>query len=299
MSAIILPILLLTPALAIAVSLPVTQCGQVLDVKGGSYVLAGDLSCSQNPALTISANRIRLDTAKFNVTTIGNALAISDGVSDVTIDGGGSLSGGGGVTIGQDRNITITNVTLSGEGDLGGSSGGVAITGATNVKISKCTISGVFAINGTVNRSVFSDNGVTATSLGATGGILLDGDHNSVADNTLTESNAGAATGNVGISVSHNNRVSDNTVNGFYIGIEFTGDSNVVTGNTVTGTGPSVPDPSNDGILAESGAKHNRITKNTAGGNIADLYDSNGPPCVNTWRNNTFSTSGGATACIR
>jgi hypothetical protein len=66
----------------------------------------------------------------------------------------------------------------------------------------------------------------------------------------------------------------------------------------VTGTGSSAPTPSNDGILAETGATHNRIIKNTASANIADLYESNGPPCVNTWRDNTFGTSGGAAACI-
>ena len=64
----------------------------------------------------------------------------------------------------------------------------------------------------------------------------------------------------------------------------------------VTGTGSSVPTPRNDGILAESGAKHNRITKKTASGNIADLFESNGPPCVNL-RDNTFHSSGGSTAC--
>ncbi len=53
-----------------------------------------------------------------------------------------------------------------------------------------------------------------------------------------------------------------------------------------------------DGIETDAGATHNSIEKNAVSRNQADLYESNGPPCVNVWRNNVFQTSGGAVACI-
>ena len=46
------------------------------------------------------------------------------------------------------------------------------------------------------------------------------------------------------------------------------------------------------------GAVNNTITKNNVSGNQYDLFDSNGPLCVNTWKQNGFQTSGGAVACI-
>jgi hypothetical protein len=92
--------------------------------------------------------------------------------------------------------------------------------------------------------------------------------------------------------------VSENGVSDFFSGIEFSGNSNVVTNNKVTGTGPSQPQPGMDGIEAETGAERNRITKNTASGNVDDMFESNGPPCVDTWRDNTLDASSGAVACI-
>jgi hypothetical protein len=49
------------------------------------------------------------------------------------------------------------------------------------------------------------------------------------------------------------------------------------------------------GIDIQSGATDNSIKSNTVTGG---LYDGNGPPCVNSWENNTFSFASGAVACI-
>src|ERR1700730_14888790 len=114
-------LLLFTAGLPWAASqpIPITECGQVLNVKGGHYALPGTLSCGCE-SITISANKVHLDTAGFTAISTCNVVAISDGVSDVTIDGGGGLNGGGGISIGKDRHIVVKNINVSGDGDLGG-----------------------------------------------------------------------------------------------------------------------------------------------------------------------------------
>jgi hypothetical protein len=47
------------------------------------------------------------------------------------------------------------------------------------------------------------------------------------------------------------------------------------------------------GIETDPGATHNTIQTNAVSSDQADLYDSDGPPCVNVWRNNIFQTTGG------
>jgi hypothetical protein len=124
------------------------------------------------------------------------------------------------------------------------------------------------------------------------------GTGNVVKNNSMTEDNAGAFPGGIGIQVPSHNQVIDNHVNQFTTGIEVSGDYNSIIENTVTGISSAVPDPSQRGIETLVAAEHNTIKKNTVSGNATDLYESNGPPCVNTWRKNTFATSGGAVACI-
>jgi Periplasmic copper-binding protein (NosD) len=76
-------------------------------------------------------------------------------------------------------------------------------------------------------------------------------------------------------------------------GIDLTGHSNLVNGNAIQGNANSY------GIFAAQGAIGNTITSNSITGDQYDVFDSNGPPCVNTWKRNTFQTSGGAVACIK
>ena len=286
------------PAFAKTGTIPVNQCGQTLSVAGGHYQLTGNLSCGSF-TITIAASGIHFDTNKFSVTSTTNVVTISNGLSNITINGGGSLSGGGGLTIGTDQDVTVTNVALMGDSDLGGNGGGVQLNGAAQVSITKCTLGGSFGIGGNVIGSTFRNNTISTGSLGPTEGFLINGERNLIENNTLTEGNAGQTSDNVGISVTAGNRVLGNTVNQYYVGIELSGDSNLVSRNTVTGVSGSVPDPSADGIEADGGARMNKITRNTVSGNVEDLYDGNGPPCVNTWRSNKFGTSGGAMSCIR
>lgn len=280
---------------------PVTECGQILNVKGQEYILTGNLSCGNlcpDAAITISASNVHLNMAGFSVSAICAAAGISDGVSKVTIDGGGGLDGGAGLTIGKDHHVTVTGVSISGDPDLGGDETGVTINGATNVSVTGNTIGGVFGISGTVNHGVFSGNTVNADSLGMRGGIVLTGSGNLIEDNTVTDLTDGAAGSSIGVGVTKGNRVLNNTVNQFFVGINLAGNSNTVSGNTVNGATAGAEVPSEFGIDADTGAKHNKIEDNTVMGNTSDMNDSNGPPCVNTWKKNVFQTSSGAVACI-
>ncbi len=80
-----------------------------------------------------SRERVRLNTAGVTVYAIGDGIYIDDGLSDIRIDGGGSLTGGGGLKIGKDHNIKVEALTLQGESDLGGSMAGIQIGMGTGV----------------------------------------------------------------------------------------------------------------------------------------------------------------------
>jgi hypothetical protein len=311
--------------------IPVTDCGQVLDVPAGEYVLTASIGCSSDsPPVTIAANRIHLNTAGVTVYAIGDALAIKDGVSDILIDGGGSLIGGGGLTIGKDRHVIVRGVTLQGEDDLGGSETGVVIDGASDVTLTGCNIAGyqsvgvqmsdasqvtmidnniygAYGVYGTVDRGVFATNSVTivADTTFTGRGIALSGRGNFVADNSLILEGSGSegsgsvpAHDDVGVVVTNHSQVRGNFVNQFFFGVELVGDSNQVVGNLITGRSMGPTPSSVNGIETDAGARHNNIRSNLVSGNQADLYESNGPPCVNVWRNNFYQTSGGATPCI-
>jgi hypothetical protein len=307
--------------------IPITQCGEVLDVSGGEYVFgSGLLNCcgASGATITISANKIHLNTAGANIVTVCNAVAITDGVSDVLIDGGGRLVGGGGLVIGKDRHIVVGDVTLGGEDDLGGSMAGVQINGARDVSLTGCTIygtssvavqmsgatdvtmtnnniSGTFGVFGTVDRGVFTNNSVAVSADAAAHGrgIALTGRGNLVANNSLTLPGLGSPThDDIGIIVTSHSQVRGNIVQQFFVGVELAGDFNRVVENLITGRSIQVTPLSFNGIETDVGARHNNIQRNVVSSNQADLYESNGPPCVNVWRNNVFQTSGGAVACI-
>jgi hypothetical protein len=273
---------------------PVTHCAQVLNASG-EYVLIGNLNCDSQGGITISASNIHLNTAGFGVNAIGAAATITDGISNVRIDGGGYLSGGSGLIIGKDHHILVRGLaTIHGDPDFGSTETGVEIDGGTDVVVIGNHIDGVLGISGTVNNGAFSNNTVLGDSIG-NDGIVLTGHGNVIRDNTITLS--GASNGNTSISVTDRNLVQNNIIKEAGIGIDLTGDSNRVPGNTVAGD-PNSPSPSKFGIDAESGAIHNVIERNTVTGNQFDMNESNGPPCRNVWRNNKFQTSSGAAACI-
>jgi hypothetical protein len=290
--------------------IPVNQCGQVLS-KPGNYVLTTDL-CDGPPnevletGLVINASNVHLNTAGHSISAFFPALVIDDGVSNIRIDGGGSVFGGTGVSIGASRDITLNNLTLFGSASSGA---GIAVelNGAKRVTVTNSTIEfvgcggGGPAISGTVDNGLFSHNTITSGSCaGFIGGIGVDGADNTIRDNTINP----LSTPLYGISVTSDTVIAGNTITltppesgaaTEMIGIDLTGHSNLVNGNTIHGDANT----NSYGIFAAQGAIRNRITNNTAEGDQYDLFDSNGPPCVNLWKRNTFQTSGGAVACIK
>ena len=284
---------------------PVTQCGQVLD-QPGEYILTGALDRQECPndscsaaggAITISASNVHLDTAGHGVTAICAALVITDGVSDVRIDGGGWLSGGSGLIIGQDTKIVVSGLAdIRGDADLGSTETGIELDGASKVTVSNNKIEGVFGIHGQVDRGVFVNNQIYGINI-VNYGIVLTGHNNVISNDTVTLS--GLSADNTAISVTDRSRILSNTVHQAAVGISLAGDSNKVNGNTVDGASPpSVAIASVYGIYVSQGAAGNTIKRNKAAGNEYDVYDHNGPPCVNTWRKDRYQTSGGAVACI-
>src|ERR1700730_15032157 len=162
--------------------IPVTTCGQVLNVKGAEYVLTGNNSCGNTcPAavITIAASNIHLDTAGFTWSAICAVVGINDGLSNIRIDGGGDLSGGDGLTIGKDNHVVVNGISASASSDLGGSGNGVRITGAKDVTVTGSNIGGgVAGIAGSVDHGTFSGNTVTTFGLSSVGGIILTGAKN-------------------------------------------------------------------------------------------------------------------------
>jgi len=302
---------LLVVAMAVAFAAPafaqipvVNQCPapQVIS-KPGNYVLTTD-GCS----IVISASNVHLNTAGHNVYTVLNALMIDDGLSNISIDGGGSLYGGTGVVIGASRNITLNNLSLS--GNVSYTTGiAVELNGAKGVTVTNSRIEsdgcpgGGPAISGTVDNGLFSHNTITGAECGPVGGIRVDGTNIVIRDNTINAQNDEGASF-YAISVTSDTLISDNTITltrpefvaaSEIVGIDFTGHSNLVKGNTIQ----SNANTNSYGILAAQGAIGNAITNNNVMGNQYDLFESNGPPCVNIWRHNKFQTSGGAVACIK
>ena len=284
---------------------PVTKCGQVLN-QPGEYVFTGALdkqecpgfSCSSaGGAITISASNIHLDTAGHGVNAICAAVVIVDGVRDVRIDGGGWLLGGSGLIIGKDSRVVVNKLSdIHGDPDLGSTETGIEIRGANHVTVSDNNIEGVFGIHGQVDDGVFVNNKISGLNI-VNNGIVLSGKNNVIKNNTVTLS--GLSAENNAISVTDQNRIKGNTIHQAAVGISLAGNSNIVVRNRVDGASPpSVPVASVYGIYVGQGAAGNKIECNTSIGNEFDLYQKNGPPCLDIWRKNHYQTSGGAVACI-
>jgi parallel beta-helix repeat protein len=137
---------------------------------------------------------------------------------------------------------------------------GLTITGGTIVGFQNADI----FLRNTPNARVI---GVTATGSQSAGIFVLENTGALLAGNTVT-----------------------NNPDGILL---LDSDASRVVGNTATGNGGI-------GIQVDLGSTGNQILGNTATGNGTDLVDGTPPPCVNTWRGNTFATKGGAgAACIR
>jgi hypothetical protein len=249
---------------------------------------------------------VHLNTAGHKILGTCAAVVIADGVSDVRIYGGGTIFGGNAVIVGKDKDVTLDHLGLGGDSDLGGNGAAVEINGAKGVKVTNSTI-GVscegFGIMGTVDLGTFSKDTITVSCFSVQG-IVLDGRNNVIRGNTITFNNDLSGLGfDYAISVTRQSIVEGNTITlsasggpsvARDIGINLAGNSNRVNGNKIVGTAPAAL----YGTFAAQGAINNSITRNSASGNQFDLFDSNGPPCVNLWKHNQFQTSGGAVACI-
>jgi len=202
-----------------------------------------------------------------------------------------------GVQINGARDVTLIGCQIAGSQSIA-----IEMNGATAVTAINNNISGAFGVFGTVDRGVFENNSVAVSADASVHGrgIALTGRGNLVANNSLILGGSGSLPDHddIGIIVSSHSRVLGNIVNQFFVGVELSGDFNQVIENLITGRSMQVTPLSVDGIETDAGATHNSIEKNAVSSNQADLYESNGPPCVNVWRNNVFQTSGGAVACI-
>jgi hypothetical protein len=275
--------------------IPVTQCGQMLDVPG-EYVFSGVLSCDElcpSAAITIRASSVRLSFAPESLLLpLCTGVLISDGISNVVIEGSGGGGFGAGLVIGRDDHVIVRGMNI---GDGGGQSAAVEIDGGNDIVIMDSTIGGFYGILGRVNHGEFSRNVIGGDTPGSQG-IVLSGHGNVIKDNVL---GLGPYFENVSISVGDRNVVKNNVISGSVIGILLAGKFNRVFGNTIVGAvGPDNPMGSQEGIETALGSIHNLIARNLVINNRYDLFESNGPPCVNVWRKNDFQTSSGAVACL-
>jgi len=213
-----------------------------------------------------------LNCGSFNNPEIG--ITISS--NDVKVDFAGHsievFPGPGIEVIGS--KVTIKNGSIVADGSMG-----IEGTG-DNVRIKDMHVEGHtgdgirLSGDGYVIKGSFVEGFTTAIDVGSDSVIR---------NNTVT--------GLGGIDVDSNTKVSDNTVEAID-GIEASGNGNTIRGNVANQSSP--------GISLLSGATGNVVEGNTAtAGGPEDLFDDNpgAPPnCANTWRNNTFVSTGGAGA---
>jgi hypothetical protein len=292
-------------------AMPIAQCGQVLD-QPGAYVMES-VSCGPDAAFGVKIASDNVHLIIGSGAAIGSALIpgiVGSNVSNVLIDGGGSVIGAPyGINLSGD-NITIKNISAASY-CVPNSCIGMQVTG-DHINIIDSRASGTEAaiIAGSDGRII--GNTIQMPDNVPEGGIGISaGDHNIIVNNNVPPNiPLGGSTIKIGsynlvrrnnlssIQIDgDNSKVVSNSTNGILIG----GNNNHIVNNDVTGgylLQIAGTDFSSVGILAESGASSNIIVHNSSTGAEFDLFESNGPPCVNEWRLNAFSTSGGAMACI-
>ncbi|HJU29391.1 MAG TPA: hypothetical protein VJ718_09480, partial [Candidatus Binataceae bacterium] len=286
--------------------------GQTLS-EAGDYVVSGNVSCGPGDTfgISINANNIHL-ILSGNLGSASTPGIVSSGqVSNILIDGGGVVVGVPSAISLSGSHITIKGISAASycvpnmcvgmqiQGDhiniIGNSASGskAAILAGSSGRI----------INNTI---LLPPSAGLGTGIGAGDGNIIRG--NKIPPNTIG--------GDAAIRVCSHNVVRDNALGGILIsgdsnsvvansasGIEVGGDRNRIVKNDVTGGYPDYPGSDGNyltvGIFIESGASSNVVVGNSVSGAAVGLFDANGPPCVNVWRHNMFSSSGGAMACIR
>jgi hypothetical protein len=169
-------------------------------------------------------------------------------------------------------NVSIKDGSVIGDGDPG-----IEGTG-NNVRIKTMHVEGHTGDG--IQLSGHRHDVVDSYVEGFIDGVVIGSD-SEVRRNTIV--------GNTGLEVDSNTKVSDNTVEAG-VGIVVSGTGNTIRGNTAN----NFP-----GIEVLPGATGNLIEDNTAPG-FVDGNPGAPPDCANTWKHNTFVTTGGAgAACIQ
>jgi len=294
--------------------IPVTNCGQDLNIDGGSYALTGNLTCP-GTALMISAKDVKLALNGFVIAGDNTGAGIEVGaVSGVRIRGGTIARFVVGIHISGATDARVSSMVLMGNGDgisLQSSKGnriagnlissntiGVRLENSNDNTVSTNTISNnrndpSFAVSaGVLVQNGSSSNLISGNLIGSNGDVgvtIQASDGNIIKGNTVSDTMDFNGNPTPGITVvgSSSTIVSGNTATGNSFGIELApglggAAANLVESNTTNSNG--------QGILVLAGATANTLQLNTAAGNsVVDLNDGNA--CnLNTWASNTFAT---------
>jgi len=295
-------IVLLLSVAPLQAGIPVT-CGATLNVVGAQYALTGNLSCTANPAVWITASDVHFNLAGFTLSGGGTGVGILiSNVSGVHVNGGKVTGYSVGIKLDHVSESHVNGMTVTGN-----------TTGIQLLSSHDNHINGNYVSNNATlgielrdsNNNDFNTNVVVNNNREERdGGFTL---YNS--DNNVITSNNVSNNGLVGIwldPASSGNIIRSCIANGQpgavppnRTGIEVRGSGNLVQGNLANNN--------HYGIWLTFGAADNRVQSNTAVFNsIVDLRDDN-PSCgTNLWKSNIFTTDsepdplkGPAAGCIR
>ena len=308
-------------------------CGTSSSADDEQMILTGNLVCAGPIAVTIQHDGVHLDMQGFTITgpepeaadtdiDIGihvinainptNAFCVPRaGPSGVHINGGTVENFDHGIFLCRATNTHINGMT-SRDNDL------------TGIRLSSSN-------NNRINGSTLSDNGSGGS--GQEGGItmIFSGgnvihtmnihDNNRVGVGFLASGNNKLSSSEISDPVSLDrsgrNTVQGNNISGAGIGISAGGGSDILRGNTIDGAAFGINIRFADNTIVQNNTVTNgtfgirminnsgsTLKGNTALGNTnRDVEDNNdgvvAPPCVNTWKNNTFAIEVDPQGCIQ
>jgi parallel beta-helix repeat protein len=292
---------LLTAAPAAAAPIPVTQCGQVLNVPNGQYVLQNDLNCTTHQiALQITANGVQFNGNGHTIKGTGaNPLPKTIGIEVVGAQGVGVqnvnlTSFTQGIRVRSSQVARVYNVRSVGNVI------GALIADASQISIAAGNYSGngyfgVYLSTATNCHIIGNAMMSNKASTGFSGGIYVgSSDSNVIADNRIMFNGVAGVWLYLG---SDQNIVRRNDIRGTeYTGIASNGTNNTIEEN-YCGT-------NKDGIVLAGGAVGHTVRNNTVKGNShLDMTDENLPGCANAWMMNIFATDsegdGPGLGCIK
>ena len=219
-------------AVGVSSAAPAVQCGDVLTA---STTLSQDLSCSSGDGLTVAANGITLDLKGHTISggpdTI-SAIRIAYGVTGATVQNGALVGSKVGVVADTAHFNHITKLRISVTDQ------GILLANAANNLVDKNVI-----------------------SVRDRDGIKVDGNNNTIAQNTVTNSPFGISVSNY----STGNLVTQNVLTGnrdWAVAVFDGAGTTTISRNTVTG--------SKNAILVTGGATGTTIAQNTVSAATAD-----------------------------